>query len=37
AVALVVPNDDSAYAQIPALQAAGRGISRVMASHIRPG
>lgn len=35
AVALIVPNDASAYAQIPALQATARGISRVMASHPR--
>lgn len=35
AVALIVPNDAAAYAQIPALQAAGRGISRVMTSHVR--
>ncbi|MGV9926524.1 IclR family transcriptional regulator [Nocardia rhamnosiphila] len=33
AAALIVPNDAAAYAQIPALQAAARGISRVIASH----
>lgn len=32
AVALVVPNDSAAKGLIPALQAAGRGISRVMAA-----
>lgn len=32
AVALVVPNDEKARTLIPALQAAGRGISRVMAT-----
>lgn len=32
AVALIVPNDDVARSLIPALQAAGRGISRVMAT-----
>lgn len=30
ALALVVPNDDAAYTQIPALRAAARGISRVV-------
>ncbi len=30
AVSLIVPNDDTAFAKIPALLAAGRGISRVM-------
>ncbi|MEU1984036.1 IclR family transcriptional regulator [Nocardia sp. NPDC019395] len=36
AAALIVPNDAAAYVQIPALQAAARGISRVIASHIPP-
>jgi len=27
-----VPNDEKAYAQIPALQAAAKGITRVMAA-----
>ncbi|MDO1480357.1 IclR family transcriptional regulator [Rhodococcus ruber] len=35
ALGLIVPNDPSAYAQIPALQAAARGISRVI-SHPTP-
>lgn len=30
ALAVIVPNDDTAYTQIPALQAAARGISRVI-------
>jgi DNA-binding IclR family transcriptional regulator len=32
ALSVVVPNDEKAYAQIPALQAAAKGITRVMAS-----
>lgn len=36
AVALIVPNDDHARSLVPVLQAAGRGISRVMASEGHP-
>jgi DNA-binding IclR family transcriptional regulator len=32
ALSVVVPNDEKAYAQIPALQAAAKGITRVMAT-----
>lgn len=37
AVSVIVPNDDAARSSIPVLQAAGRGISRVMASGVQPG
>ncbi|MDN3461012.1 IclR family transcriptional regulator [Rhodococcus sp. APC 3903] len=37
ALALVVPNDDQARTWIPALQAAARGITRVMATISPPG
>lgn len=33
ALSVIVPNDASAYAQIPALQASARGITRVLASN----
>lgn len=36
ALGLIVPNDPSAYTQIPALQAAARGISRVISPAITP-
>ncbi|MFW0794411.1 IclR family transcriptional regulator [Gordonia sp. CPCC 205515] len=36
ALALIVPNDDTAFTKIPALQATARGISRVMASAAAP-
>ncbi|KXF49312.1 IclR family transcriptional regulator [Rhodococcus sp. SC4] len=32
ALSVIVPNDEKAYAQIPALQAAAKGITRVMAA-----
>ncbi len=32
ALGLIMPNDDSAFAKVPAVQACARGISRVMAS-----
>ncbi|MFC9361379.1 IclR family transcriptional regulator, partial [Rhodococcus sp. NPDC057014] len=36
ALALTVPNDDNAYAQIPALLAAARGISRTVRASLAP-
>ncbi|GGG25845.1 IclR family transcriptional regulator [Rhodococcoides trifolii] len=36
ALSVIVPNDDAARALIPALQAAGRGITRVMATAGNP-
>lgn len=36
AVSVIVPNDDNARTLIPLLQAAGRGISRVMTPDTRP-
>ncbi|RZL79215.1 MAG: IclR family transcriptional regulator [Rhodococcus sp. (in: high G+C Gram-positive bacteria)] len=36
ALSVIVPNDEKAYAQIPALQAAAKGITRVMAAAARP-
>ena len=36
ALSVIAPNDERAYAQIPALQAAARGISRVMANTAQP-
>ena len=36
ALALVVPNDDKAYLQIPVLRATARGISRVIGAPVRP-
>ncbi|HEY5853404.1 MAG TPA: IclR family transcriptional regulator [Aldersonia sp.] len=36
ALALIVPNDDKAYLQIPVLQATARGISRVIGGSVAP-
>ncbi|MEN0139029.1 MAG: IclR family transcriptional regulator [Rhodococcus sp. (in: high G+C Gram-positive bacteria)] len=35
ALSVIVPNDDKAYAQIPVLQAAAKGITRVMAAAVK--
>ncbi|TQC50924.1 IclR family transcriptional regulator [Rhodococcus sp. WS4] len=35
ALSVIVPNDEKAYAQIPVLQAAAKGITRVMAAAVK--